>query len=259
MHFKCLVMTNESTIDSLEKTLAPYQENNMGDCPEEYLEFEDETDSIKDIYKNIKRKFYFDEKYNKYIDSCNLSFAEMKDLDGKLETLFAKNFYTFEHWAEIEGYASKKDENGNIRYGYYYNPNSEWDYWNLMRADVMSVYDKSGNTLEFPCKISDTALSENDNQLLRYKFQRVWEQLREDALLENGEPEVTLEEYPNVEYFSSKEEYINCSTLGCLHRVYSFVSEEHGWIHEISKEELSEILFNPDFSNYYLSIVDCHV
>jgi hypothetical protein len=49
-HFTVLVIGNDA-----EEQLAPYQENNIGDCPEEYLEFQDCTDEInKQWEENIK-------------------------------------------------------------------------------------------------------------------------------------------------------------------------------------------------------------
>jgi len=45
-HFTCLVVGNNP-----EQQLAPYQENNMDDCPEQYLEFFDVTDEYVEEYE----------------------------------------------------------------------------------------------------------------------------------------------------------------------------------------------------------------
>ena len=48
-HFSVAVVTNTGSEEEVDRLLAPYQENNMGDCPEEYLEFiEDEDEGIDD-------------------------------------------------------------------------------------------------------------------------------------------------------------------------------------------------------------------
>ena len=47
-HFTVMVTGEE--YEDAEKMLAPYQENNMGDCPEEFMEWVDETDQIKRDY-----------------------------------------------------------------------------------------------------------------------------------------------------------------------------------------------------------------
>ena len=41
-HFTVMVIG-----DNPEDQLAPYQENNMGTCPEEFLEFRDETEYLR--------------------------------------------------------------------------------------------------------------------------------------------------------------------------------------------------------------------
>lgn len=80
-----------------EAALAPYQENNMGDCPQEYLEFVDRTDECKKNY-------------------------EEEDEETKAK------YPTFEEYVEkYEGY--KKQEDG--RYGYFENTNAKWDWYQL--------------------------------------------------------------------------------------------------------------------------------
>lgn len=53
-HFAVLVIG-----DDIEKQLAPYQENNMGDCPKEYLVFNDTEDEYREEYENGTRKEFF--------------------------------------------------------------------------------------------------------------------------------------------------------------------------------------------------------
>jgi hypothetical protein len=79
------------------KQLAPYQENNMGDCPEEYLAFNDVTDDVTREWEDEDQETK--EKY--------------KDLDT--------------YATEYNGY--KKNEEG--RYGYWENPNAKWDWYQL--------------------------------------------------------------------------------------------------------------------------------
>lgn len=53
-HFTVLVVG-----DDYEKQLAPFQENNMGDCPEEYLEFNEiETEERKDYETGFSESYY---------------------------------------------------------------------------------------------------------------------------------------------------------------------------------------------------------
>lgn len=80
-----------------EEQLAPYQENNMGDCPEEYLAFNDVTDDVTREWEDQDQETK--EKY--------------KDLDT--------------YATEYNGY--KKNDEG--RYGYWENPNAKWDWYQL--------------------------------------------------------------------------------------------------------------------------------
>jgi hypothetical protein len=40
--------------EALTRLMAPYQQNNMGDCPEEYLGFLDRTD---ELIENVKLRY----------------------------------------------------------------------------------------------------------------------------------------------------------------------------------------------------------
>ncbi len=78
----------------LEELLAPYQENNMGDCPKEYLKFNECRQDEIEEYKEHK--------------------DEYKNLD--------------EFMYEYHGY-KKNEETG--KYGYWENPNAKWDWYQV--------------------------------------------------------------------------------------------------------------------------------
>jgi hypothetical protein len=92
-HFTVLVIG-----ENPEKQLAPFQENNMGDCPKEFLEFND----IEEEY----RKQYAEED------------AETKE-----------SHPTFENY--IEDYCGYSKDESTGRYGYFENPNAKWDWFQL--------------------------------------------------------------------------------------------------------------------------------
>ena len=88
-HFAVLVIG-----DNIEEQLAPFQENNMGDCPSDYMEFTDHTDECKAEYNS-------------------------DDVDkNEYPTLikYAKDYHGYE-------------EDGDGRFGYWENPNAKWDWW----------------------------------------------------------------------------------------------------------------------------------
>jgi len=91
-HFAVMVIG-----ENPEEQLAPYQENNMGDCPKEYLAFNDVTDDVTREWEDEDQETK--EKY--------------KDLDT--------------YATEYNGY-EKNDEG---RYGYWENPNAKWDWYQL--------------------------------------------------------------------------------------------------------------------------------
>lgn len=53
-HFSVLVIG-----ENPDEKMAPYQENNMGDCPREYMEFNDMTEELKEEWENGKKKEWY--------------------------------------------------------------------------------------------------------------------------------------------------------------------------------------------------------
>ena len=59
-HFTVLVKVDKERLERHESNyetavaemLAPYQENNMGDCPKEFMEFCDMTKEVQDDWEN---------------------------------------------------------------------------------------------------------------------------------------------------------------------------------------------------------------
>jgi hypothetical protein len=97
-HFVVLVIG-----DNVEEQLAPFQENNMGDCPEEFLKFHDMEEEYPD---------------SKYLEA----YSTMSDEDKS-------TYSTYELWME-KWHGYKKDETHG-KYGYYENPNAKWDWYQI--------------------------------------------------------------------------------------------------------------------------------
>lgn len=96
----------------LEELLAPYQENNKGDCPKEYLEFKDYTDEVLESYDDHKEEY--------------------KDLDT-----FAKEYH---------GYEKNQETN---KYGYWENPNAKWDWYEVGGRWSNMILTKSGIKVDY--------------------------------------------------------------------------------------------------------------
>ncbi|WNM70125.1 hypothetical protein [Myxococcus phage Mx1] len=133
-HFSVLVIGND-----VEKQLAPYQENNMGDCPKEYLEFVDVEEEYVDEYETGTKEMVeledgtrvstWDDRFRvpnpeygingyKMVVPEHLKRVEvpLKELYSDIST-FVKEYHGFE----------RDDETG--KFGYWENPNKQWDWW----------------------------------------------------------------------------------------------------------------------------------
>jgi hypothetical protein len=138
--------------------LAPFQENNMGDCPEDYLEFRnfeeeylpeyendtremlvgpdgsyystygDKAGELKDEYietldEVISHRFepYHRKKFKEFIEHKGYSYQEIP---------YNELFETFEEYMQEYHGFNEKDEDMDA-YGYWYNPNAMWDWYQI--------------------------------------------------------------------------------------------------------------------------------
>ena len=175
-HFTVIVVW-----ENVESQLEPFQENNMGDCPEKYLEFVDETDEFYSDYIN-----WFQERVkNPSWELINKYENEIKEAREKLwldkhdnnimpewyeliKTPWKDIYSTFEEYVkEIESYdkpvlISKdfihiKGWRTN-RYWYKFNPNAKWDWYQIwwrwawtfaIKEWFKKLYDKPNFSLMF--------------------------------------------------------------------------------------------------------------
>ena len=135
-HFTVLVVG-----ENLDEQLAPFQENNMGDCPREYMEFHDtEAEMLKEyetegtemiVLADGTMKFTWDDEFEvpraDFFDKREYSYPE-----GSVQrnVPYKERYATFEEFAqEFHGHEKRDAEKG--RYGYWENPNRKWDWWSL--------------------------------------------------------------------------------------------------------------------------------
>lgn len=161
-HFTVAVITKGMPYgDAIEKALAPYQENNMGDCPKEFLEFHSMSAEYKDEYetgttKRVRTKDgnllhpwdsslfveVTEEEYEKAkAEGRRTSFTSIphkkwsaqvrfESIGAELVNLPWKEVYaTFEEYLESWHDATKDEEVDD--YGYWENPNAKWDWWQI--------------------------------------------------------------------------------------------------------------------------------
>ena len=138
-HFTVLVIG-----DAPEAQLAPFQENNMGDCPREYMEFTDTEDEMRGEYETEATgavrmpdgtivHAYDDRFMVEETDDKSPFPRRVKKIPDDLteEEIPNKEMYaTFEAYVrEAHGHKARDPE--KKRYGYWENPNCKWDWYVL--------------------------------------------------------------------------------------------------------------------------------
>lgn len=159
MHYCITVLSKEG--QDIDEQLAPFQENNMGDCPKEYLQFESKTEEERKNYEHEtldKVKLPNGKLVSEY-DDClyrEVTKEEYEEKDGQSEHYMSRLFDgeqkyyikdlervggqkvqiplkelypTFEKymedWAQITFDEEMQD------YGYWENPNAKWDWYQI--------------------------------------------------------------------------------------------------------------------------------
>lgn len=137
-HFTVLVIG-----DSPEEQLAPFQENNMGDCPKKYTKFNDQEDEMVKEFETKKRDM-IETPDGKFVCPYDKQFEQPKknpkDFTERAEYKFPKGFTEKEVpfktlYKTIEEFV--KDYHGcerdpkKKRFGYWENPNRRWDWYQL--------------------------------------------------------------------------------------------------------------------------------
>jgi len=121
-HFSVLVVGN------VESQMEPFQENNMENCPKEYLEFHDVEENAKEEFESGFTTRFKDSSGNLH-SRYDLKGENIEEFE-KIEIPFKEHYANFAEFVEeyLRGY-SKDPENG--RYGYWENPNAKWDWYSV--------------------------------------------------------------------------------------------------------------------------------
>lgn len=143
-HFSVLVVISPAQLAksgsvafAIRRMLAPYQENNNGDCPEQFLEFHDQEDEFRKEYvgesvemirtKERELVYSWDECF-RVPGTLGLGSGTHQppaDLE-RVDVRHKDRYATFEEFvADWHGHASRDPKKN--RYGYWENPNKRWD------------------------------------------------------------------------------------------------------------------------------------
>ena len=152
MHYLLAVITKDKpTYETIKKLMAPYQENNMGDCPKEYLKFNSTREDCMDQYNRWTRTMYRDEHGELYHNDESrfektIKIEERNQYDNwhcrdgecftydytgytKIEIPYKDIWETFDEYLK-DHCANEWDEEAQD-YGYWENPNRKWDWYQI--------------------------------------------------------------------------------------------------------------------------------
>ena len=215
-HFCVAVIVHDG--GCLDDLLAPYQENNMGDCPKKYLEFvsteeehrsEYENDSTEKIRTPDGRLLWaWDEEF-RVPGSIGHGSDTHKVPEGmgyeKVTLKFTELYPTFDSFMmDYHGAKGPDEETG--KYGYWENPNAKWDWYQIGGRASGWFRTKDGKRVN-DCQFKDLDLSPDEEA--RKKALRFWEIVVEGAELLPGEEKPFNFYKPSyyIDQYGDKEQY----------------------------------------------------
>jgi len=269
-HFPVGVITKgKPTENQIVALLAPFQENNMGDCPKEYLQFFDIEEQERNHYETGA-----DRQGNK----------------------FKTTYATFEEYMKDWHGHDKRDAEKGV-YGYWANPNAKWDWYEIggrwsgslrVPADTESAKAKiRGNRKEREphyiseepnivlvdgARIKDIVFTNEE----RYKRAlRFWELVvEEQEAITKEDKDLTFSLYkPSyyLEKYKTKEEFAKLdsafSTYAVLKNGQWHEPGKMGWFgcsHAKVEEELAfeqgykDLITEGAEEDDWITVVDCH-
>lgn len=215
-HFAVAVISDGTKTD--DQLLAPYQENNMEDCPKEFLEFtEIEEEEYREKYETEgctyvfmpdgRRLFPWDEEFRKpgeigFGSSTHVVPAYLEQREIPYKETFATFDDFMREWCNYE----KDSKTG--KYGYWENPNAKWDWYELggrYRGDLRAItgelgdpswcnYDETVPKGRFDrARIADIDFSQDEEQ-----YQRSMDYWDSDPLWLNKDEWGSKERYAHV-------------------------------------------------------------
>ena len=294
-HFATLVIHKEGA--DIDGILAPFCETD-----EDFFEFYDFTDEIKKEYSavTVKRVKMPDGKYYNYGDkifakkvskeeyyknqngfrsyissgrnglNTEYILCDYIEKGGALVDVPAKEIMTLGEYAEYCGYCKyKQDENipdEDAVFGYYFNPNAEWDWFEIGGRWNNSIKTKSGVFCN-SCKIGEIDFTPDERKMEINR--RFWEIVVNKEPLKEGEKKLFCfytEEYLKKLYGDKETYALRNSTFS----TYSILTPDGEWLSLSSATENEEREWykfyqsiikkfaeeNPD---YVVTLVDCHI
>lgn len=276
-HFLVLV------VGDVEEQLAPFQENNMGNCPIEYMKFHDEEAEYRAQFETGTIEVVVGPKYNvdtkEYDDTIlgwrndpqfqiyegSTQFTKIPARANFKEIPF-KDYYNGDFTEFMNDWAGMKVDPMTGRYGRWDNPNFKWDWYKVGGRYAGRLWKKG---VDYPV---DTALVREldmETILAERKAERLQHWAR--AMGEKDRGEAWLEMCWDVSPGMTKAEYVAKVDTGIT--AHAVVKDGHwaekgemGWWGNISnpKNDAEWKAFVADFVSKLspddrITMVDCHI
>lgn len=137
-HYTVAVIT--PSLNDVEHLLAPFQQNNLSDCPKEYLTFVDIEPEYKLRYETETAEYIELEKgelvspddpiFRKPIIGELISIQEVPTQLKRVQIPHNQVYASFDDFmVQFIGYRSKDEKTGT--WGYWENSNAKWDWWEI--------------------------------------------------------------------------------------------------------------------------------
>ena len=280
MHFSVAVITEGLPNPSqLEDMLAPFQENNMGTCPREYLEFfEEDIEQYREDYETeVLTKYKLRD--GSYVDNLN----ENDDAHrGAIKTEIS----AIELYPNYDDYLLNEIQlnfdQEKQKFGYWANPDAEWDWYSFGGRWTGYLKFPRGNKNSFRFFAEDIETSKYKSDIYRLADcglikdlivapnaeERRISSLEWELKVENRIPKNTIEKrlIENLNYininslkneYKTKENYVAKSR----HIATEAVITKDGLWYNIggNPDMFIERVIKNAQKNDFISIVDCHI
>jgi len=216
MHFTVLV-----TGENIGEQLAPFQENNMGDCPKQYLEFFNVEDEYRSEYETGSSTMVVMSD-GRLVSQYAVQFYERGELGTRFHKIpenleqreipHTERYPTFGEFLEsCHGYEKDKETG---KYGYWENPNAKWDWYQLggrwsgflqIKPNPVGEVYLGDKSLTFPRR---TEKGEADSALKKdIDFQKMRMQAKVKAHEAYDEFEAAIEKHNVTDFGVSREQF----------------------------------------------------
>lgn len=287
-HFAVAVISDGTK--TIEELLAPYQENNMEDCPKEFLEFNDIEEEYRAKYETEgceyvimpdgRRLLPWDEEFRV---KGSIGFGpDTHKVPDHLEIRripFKETFPAFDDYMRDWCGEEKDPETG--KYGYWENPNAKWDWYQVggrwcgqVRATAGGVVKADQSPYEGGCY--DLAKLRNliwdRDEVAAKRAENEWRAWVDGEDIEGVGRSLWTPKY-YIDQFGDREGYVLCASSmwwravitpdGKWHEVgemgwFGTSSESNGEIVEWAKS-FKERFIDPCDPDCVLTVVDCHI